>query len=195
MPKGEPRTEAEAQEMKTFLEEGAPVALEPVRRLTAVSDSLVAVRPLPLLVPDVATLVEELSSASEDEGDRVTENRVVLELEFASYRVLPSYSVAVFVGDRRAGAGTSIDDPSFVGSIAFLCHAELVDGEPVCMHHEDEPPTVFRLPVPAEALEAAGRGPLSVNLVPQAYEGRKPTEPLDVAVTLTVVRSEYTRVS
>jgi hypothetical protein len=192
MPKGEPRTEEQAQEMKRFLEQGAIVSLEPIARASSASAELIPPQSISLEI-DATSALEKLGdrSGEQEGGGGTTVERVsILELEFQPPKVAPEYSITLFINKRDVNLGMSIEDPSFAGSVAFFCHGELSEGELVCMAHNEEP-VIFRLPAKPNALDTSEGEPLIVTLLPVPLDERTPEQPLNVVATLEIARSEF----
>ena len=179
-PFDEPSTEDEAQELNRFLEQGAEVSLETVRRFTAERTSLT--------VPDPAAItfspIGDMAAALEEAGG----NDALMRLEFNESSLTPDFAVGLFLNTPDADAATSAEVPGFLGSIAFFCHTEERDGVLVCVVHEDAPAR-YSIPLSRE-LQATDLGTKpTLTLVPFPIHAEVTTQTLEVVGSLDLVRS------
>jgi hypothetical protein len=131
-PRSEPTTNAEAEELRDFLEKGARTTVE-------VESSFQAPQPVtvPFGRPTPVTIAAQPQQVLDQLGDDEAKHAFV-ELEFGNTVASEDFSVLVFLNNDRATAQTPPDDPSYVGALAFFCHGENRGGTFVCMLEQNE---------------------------------------------------------
>jgi hypothetical protein len=178
-PFDEPTSDAEAEDLRRFLEQGAEVSLETIERFEA--------EPAILRVPEPAVMrftVGDLGAVLEQtEG-----SDVLISLEVSEEGLTPDLALSLFLNMPEADATTSIRDRGFLGSVAFFCHTEERDGIFVCIAHADAPAR-YSIPL-TDGLEGTdlGNDP-TLTIVPVPLLGEATRQSLQLSAAIEVVAS------
>jgi hypothetical protein len=180
----EPTTNAEAQQLKLFLQRGASTSLELIQSFESRETLTVFLGEPASLTFDVTG--NDLLSALAESTDR----EATLSIDVSDVASDGDFFVHVFVNDDGASMQTPPSDPHFLGGIAFFCRVLGADGRFVCIpagtsyrYHLALTPSLQRIENSAD--------PLHVTIVLVPFSDRVPqARAMSVtAAAVTVFRS------
>jgi hypothetical protein len=125
-PFAEPKTDAEAQRLKAFLEKGARVSLETLETFELTEPVIARLREPGTLKFDVTG--ERLQGLAGDDPSK----RVTVTLDVGAVLNPQDFFVRVFIGNPEASEDIDPEDPSSRGGFSFFCEVEAQEPGMLC---------------------------------------------------------------
>ena len=183
-PFAEPKTDAEAQRLKAFLEKGARVSLETL-------ETFPNVEPVTARMKEPGTLKFDISGerlqglAGDDPSKRVT-----VSIDVAAVQNPEDFFVRVFIGNPDASEDLDPEDPSSHGGFAFFCEVEGQRPGMLCPIEGNPLRNVFEVSSALKELREPGESlTVSLVLVPisESQEGALQVDRAEVSVLQSTV--------